>query len=79
MKKAYTKKHADGSPWAKGFIEDGKMVGSWKFFRKDGSVMRAGRFENGKQVGEWVTYDSAGRTVKVTRMKTKAAVKKKKA
>jgi len=65
-KKAYTKRHGDGSVWAKGFVEDGKMVGFWKWFRKDGTLMRSGHFENGKQVDEWITYDKKGKIVKKT-------------
>jgi antitoxin component YwqK of YwqJK toxin-antitoxin module len=68
-KTAYTHRHADGSLWAKGFMQGGKMAGFWKWFRKDGTVMRSGTFLNGKQSGEWTTYDKKGRVVKVTTFK----------
>lgn len=68
-KTAYTHKHADGTVWAKGFMQGGKMAGAWKWYRKDGSLMRTGSFVNGKQAGEWKTYAKDGRVVKVTKMK----------
>jgi antitoxin component YwqK of YwqJK toxin-antitoxin module len=68
-KNAYTNRHANGSLWAKGFMADGKMDGSWKWFRQDGSVMRTGSFSGGKQTGKWTTYDKKGRIVKVTNFK----------
>ena len=64
--KKYTLYHKDGSLWAKGSLKDGKMHGSWQWFRKDGSKMRSGHFEKGKQSGKWVTYDKKGREYKVT-------------
>jgi antitoxin component YwqK of YwqJK toxin-antitoxin module len=67
VKKAFTKRHADGTLWAKGFIQGGKMTGFWKWFRKDGTVMRTGSFVNGKQAGKWTTYDKKGKVVKVTK------------
>lgn len=70
-KTATTKRHADGSVWAKGFMSGGKMTGFWKWFRKDGTVMRTGHFEKGKQTGEWTTYDKKGRIVKVTKFATR--------
>jgi antitoxin component YwqK of YwqJK toxin-antitoxin module len=68
-KTAYTRRHADGSLWAKGFMQYGKMAGFWKWFRKDGTIMRSGTFLGGKQTGEWTTYDKKGRVVKVTKFK----------
>ena len=68
----YIKRHKDGSVWAKGTMQDGSMVGYWKWYRKDGVIMRSGSFENGEQVGEWTTYDKAGRVLKITIMKHKA-------
>ncbi len=65
----HVKYHRDGSLWAKGKIEDGKMEGYWEWFRKDGTKMRSGYFRNGKQVGEWVTFDKNGRIVKKTLVK----------
>ncbi len=67
-KKKYIKYHNDGSIWAKGFITNGKMEGSWTWFRKDGSKMRTGSFKSDKQTGKWTTYDKNGRTVKVTKI-----------
>ena len=45
---------------------DGKMHGSWKFFRRDGSLMRSGSFECGKQIGRWRTFDRSGNVLKET-------------
>lgn len=67
--RSYTKRHADGSLWAKGSLKDGKMHGKWTFYRKDGSKMRTGSFEAGKQVGTWITYAKDGRVVKKTVMR----------
>ncbi|MBP7804760.1 MAG: hypothetical protein KA052_00870 [Candidatus Pacebacteria bacterium] len=69
IKKAFTKKHTDGSLWAKGFMVGDKMEGYWEWFRLDGTKMRSGSFKGGKQVGEWTTYDKKGKVVKVTKMK----------
>jgi antitoxin component YwqK of YwqJK toxin-antitoxin module len=66
MKKAYRKYHNDGSLWAKGFLYNGNMVGSWTWFRKDGSKMRSGSFDKGTQTGKWTTFDKKGNVVKVT-------------
>lgn len=66
MKKLYKKHHNDGTLWARGYIDGGKMIGAWIWFRKDGSKMRSGSFAKGKQVGKWKTYDKKGRVVKVT-------------
>ncbi len=68
-KQKYIKYHNDGSLWAKGFTQDGKMTGNWTWFRKDGSKMRTGNFVDNKQAGKWVTYDKKGRIVKITQMK----------
>ena len=65
-KTAYTQRHADGTLWAKGFMQGGKMVGFWKWYRKDGTLMRSGAFTAGKQTGTWTTYDKKGKVVKVT-------------
>jgi antitoxin component YwqK of YwqJK toxin-antitoxin module len=45
---------------------DGKMHGSWEFFRRDGSPMRSGSFERGKQIGVWRTFDRSGKLLKET-------------
>jgi antitoxin component YwqK of YwqJK toxin-antitoxin module len=68
----YVKHHKDGSVWARGHLQDGRMVGYWEWYRKDGVIMRSGTFENGEQVGEWTTYDKNGRVLKVTVMKRKS-------
>lgn len=62
----HTVYHKDGSIWAKGELEGGKMEGYWKWYRKDGSKMRTGYFKNGEQVGEWMTYDRNEKLVKKT-------------
>jgi len=67
--KRYTHHHKDGSIWAKGYTLNGKMNGSWVWFRKDGTKMRSGAFKFGKQTGKWTTYDKKGKIVKVTVMK----------
>ena len=41
---------------SKGKYRDGKMHGTWEFYRRDGSLMRAGRLEADKPIGEWKTY-----------------------
>ena len=58
--------HKDGSVWAKGFMENGKMEGSWKWFRKEGTIMRSGKMKANKQIGKWTTYDKKGKVVKIT-------------
>ena len=65
-KKAFIKKHSDGSVWAKGEMDGKTMEGYWEWFRKDGSKMRSGYFSKGKQIGKWTTYDNKGKVVKVT-------------
>jgi hypothetical protein len=55
--------HADGTPWARGFLLDGEEHGDWEWFRSDGSRSRTGTFDRGTQVGLWVTYDRDGRVV----------------
>jgi antitoxin component YwqK of YwqJK toxin-antitoxin module len=45
---------------------DGKMHGTWTFFRADGSVMRTGAFDRGRQVGVWRTLARDGTLVKET-------------
>ena len=67
----YVKKHRDGTLWAKGQTQGGKMTGYWEWYRKDGSLMRSGHFAKGVQSGEWTTYAANGRVVKVTVMKGK--------
>lgn len=66
MKKKYVKYHADGSVWAKGFMDGEIMEGKWEWFRKDGTKMRSGSFKKGKQVGEWATYNAKGAVHKIT-------------
>ena len=68
MKKRYTKRHADGSIWAKGYLINGKMEGYWVWFRKDGTKMRSGYFARDKQTGKWTTYDKKGKVYKVTEL-----------
>lgn len=68
-KTRYTQHHKDGSLYGKGFMLDGKMEGSWQWFRKDGSMMRSGHFAKGKQVGEWITYEKNGKPKTITQMK----------
>ena len=67
MRKKHTHYHKDGTVWAKGYMNAGKMDGYWEWFRKDGSKMRTGHFKLGKQVGEWVTYDKHGKLVNASR------------
>ena len=67
----YTKKHNDGSLWAKGQLRGQVMEGYWEWFRKDGTIMRSGYFSHGKQTGAWTTYDKTGRIVKVTSFEAK--------
>ena len=69
--KKHTEYHKDGSVWAKGQSENGRMEGPWVWFRKDGSKMRSGSFKKGEQVGVWVTYDAAGKIYKKTSIKPK--------
>ena len=64
----FTKRHRDGTLWAKGRIADGKPTGYWEWFRKDGTRLRSGHFAAGRQVGEWTTYDRRGLVYKVTTM-----------
>lgn len=64
--KKYIKKHKNGTTWAKGQTESGKMTGFWQWFRQDGSLMRSGYFKNSKQTGKWTTYRKNGSIVKVT-------------
>jgi len=71
MKVPSTKQHADGTLWAKGFLNDGQLDGYWEWFRKDGTLMRSGNFDKGKQVGEWVTYDKRGEPYKTTSLNKK--------
>jgi antitoxin component YwqK of YwqJK toxin-antitoxin module len=66
VKKRFIKYHKDGSVWAKGFLDKGKMEGNWVWFRKDGSKMRSGSMMKDKQVGKWTTYDKNGKAYKVT-------------
>ena len=75
----YELHHKDGSLWAKGQMLDGVPVGKWQWFRKDGTRLRSGRFDNGVQTGEWTTYDRQGQVYKVTTLKPKPAVSKKRA
>ena len=46
---------------------DGKMHGTWRFFRRDGSLMRSGSFDRGRQIGIWRTYDRSGTVKKETK------------
>lgn len=62
----HTKKHKDGSLWARGNVKGGVMHGYWEWFRKDGTKMRSGYFKDGKQTGEWITYSAKGTVVKKT-------------
>ncbi len=66
MKKRFIKNHNDGSLWAKGWTENGKMTGYWEWFRLDGSKMGSGYFKNSKKVGNWTTFDKTGKQVRVT-------------
>jgi antitoxin component YwqK of YwqJK toxin-antitoxin module len=68
----HTHYHKDGSVWAKGYMQGGKMHGHWEWFRKDGTKMRSGDFDQGTQTGRWITYDKKGKIYKVTVMKGKA-------
>lgn len=72
MRSRYIKHHRDGSVWARGWMQAGKMVGAWAWYRTDGSKMRAGSFRDGVQIGTWTTYDQHGRVVKITNMKREA-------
>ena len=65
----FTKRHRDGTLWAKGRTADGEPTGYWEWFRKDGTRLRSGHFDAGRQVGEWTTYDRRGAVYKVTTMK----------
>jgi antitoxin component YwqK of YwqJK toxin-antitoxin module len=67
--KPYTKRHVDGSVWAKGRLFGGEMDGRWQWFRRDGTRVRVGRFDRGRRIGKWTTYDRKGRSVKVRMMK----------
>ena len=58
--------YGTGALRSRGFTLEGKMHGTWEFFRKDGSVMRTGEFDRGRQVGMWRTFDRGGRLVKET-------------
>lgn len=69
--KVHTRYHKDGSIWAKGKVNDGKMQDYWEWYRKDGSLMRSGYFKKGKQAGKWTTYDKTGKVVKVTNFDAK--------
>ena len=69
--KKHIEHHKDGSVWAKGQSQNGRMEGPWVWFRKDGSKMRSGNFKKGEQVGVWTTYDAAGKVYKKTVMKPK--------
>ena len=74
-KTKYTKRHNDGTIWAKGTTVSGVPDGYWEWFRKDGSKMRSGYFQDGKQTGKWTTYDRNSKVYKVTdfsRSKSKA-------
>lgn len=65
-KEKYTKRHKDGTIWAKGTMTNGVPDGYWEWFRKEGTRMRSGYFKNGKQTGKWTTYDRKGKVYKVT-------------
>lgn len=62
----HTRKHADGTVWAKGNMINGKEDGYWEYFRKNGSKMRSGYFKDGVPIGEWITYDNQGKVYKAT-------------
>lgn len=51
---------------SRGSMKDGKMHGSWSWFRRDGTVKRTGSFRLGEQTGTWRTFDRAGALVKET-------------
>ena len=76
--KDHVEYHKDGSLWAKGKMVASAPHGYWEWFRKDGTKLRSGHFDHGIQVGEWTTYDQTGSVYKVTLMKPKPPLAKRK-
>jgi antitoxin component YwqK of YwqJK toxin-antitoxin module len=50
----------NGRVKADGRIENGQMVGEWKFYRETGQLWQVGHFRLGKKNGSWIRYDKNG-------------------
>jgi uncharacterized protein YdhG (YjbR/CyaY superfamily) len=60
----------NGALKAKGRYKNGKLHGSWQWFRRTGVIMRSGSFKDGVQTGTWITYDVKGKIYKETKFKS---------
>ena len=52
--------YKSGQLKAQGPFVDGKMEGTWKFYRYNGALWEIGNFKNELKHGRWVRYDRDG-------------------
>ena len=72
----FTKRHRDGSLWARWQTPGGAPEGQWERFRKDCTKLHTGAFRAAVQFREWTTYVAEAKICKVTRMKVNEASEK---